>query len=90
MHSGAFEDLSKLPTYLRADTAEGKKGLLGCWASSAKKSLNVLWKPDLIPGDKRFAFETQPSSLGSPTEKGARRAVVKPTNTLSLTQPGGE
>lgn len=64
-------------------------GLLQALTSSGKKSLNILWNPDMIPGDECFAFETKASALWSPTEKGARRAVVKPTRATSLTSKPG-
>lgn len=61
-------------------------GVLQALTFSVKKSLNIHWKPDVIPGDKCFAFETQVSALGSPTEKGTKRAEVKPTRATILTQ----
>lgn len=83
----------ELPTYLWAETVDGQKDLglesppaLIIFIPPGKKSLNILWNPDLIPGDECFTFETQASALRSPTEKDTRRAVVKPTRATSPTQ----
>ena len=91
MPSGPSEGLSKnyLPTdgqiRLRGRRARAL-GLLQALTFSERKSLNILWKPDLIPGDGGSAFETQASALGSPTEKGARSAPVGPYRATSLPQ----
>lgn len=59
-------------------------GLLQTLTFPGQKSPKILWKPELISGDECFPFETQASALGSPTVKGARRAVGKPTRAMRL------
>lgn len=73
-----------IPTYLRYLRLRGSRArALGLF-----RALTFSGKKDLIPEAECFAFETPASSPASPTEKGARRAVVKPTWRPSDSEPG--